>query len=406
MRRQGRITGYHNWGEHAGHVRKRVDISHLWHPCSDQDHAFAFSDYTLGDAKQSFDQGLWAVQGNDIRALCSVYEIDGKLSQSTSLLSKNDDLLIHETFWLPFLEGSGFILKSDCDAGTVVIDDFPYGQIDEFDMPLLFYSGNENWGHWIIDVLGSLLALEHFPELADRKILFSLLTPVQMECLDLIGISKDRVMFLPAPSITTSSILLRDATITSPPPGSLIYPWLSEKMRQGAGGPSPSAAERIFLSRRRYYPSHRICNQDEVERLFEDRGFQILTPETMSVTDYVRAVSRARMIAGASGGALGNFLLAPTNCLQIHLMPDEFRNNFSGSSVLNRKFFGKYYYPLLDRLTMIFGDTANPLSQAFAKEGGNGVLGLDLPPVFDLKALDHAIMMAEKRLAIDDRLSW
>lgn len=405
MRRQGRITGYHNWGEHAGHVRKRVDISHLWRPCSDQDHVFTFSDYSLGDAKQPFDHGLWAVWGQDVRALTAVYDGHNGLNQTTGLISKDDDFLIHESFWLPFLEGCSFIHKSDLKAGTVQIDDFAYGQIASFDEPLIFVKGHANWGHWIIDVLGNLLALDYFKELDGGKILFSLLTPVQQECLDLIGMPRERVSFLPPPGISTSSVLLHDVAVTSPPPEILIYPWLSEKMRQGAGGPSPSARDRIFLSRRRYYPAHRICNQDEVERLFEDRGFHILAPETMSVADYVRAVSRARMIAGASGGALGNFLLAPTNCLQIHLMPDDFRNNFSGGSVLNRKFFGKYYYPLLDRMTMVFGDTANPLSQAFAKEGGNGVMGLDLPPVFDLKALDHAIMMAEKRLAIEDRLA-
>lgn len=69
-----------------------------------------------------------------------------------------------------------------------------------------------------------------------------------------------------------------------------------------------------FLYIRRNGAVRRFVNQDDVEEVFRARGFQVVTPETLSVQEQVELFSRARVIAGPTGAAIANLVFAPRGC--------------------------------------------------------------------------------------------
>jgi capsular polysaccharide biosynthesis protein len=73
-----------------------------------------------------------------------------------------------------------------------------------------------------------------------------------------------------------------------------------------------ASAKRLFL--RRTSKFRQMQNAVEVEALLHEYGFQIVEPETLSFADQVRLFSRAEMIVGQAGAALGNMIFAPKDC--------------------------------------------------------------------------------------------
>ena len=79
------------------------------------------------------------------------------------------------------------------------------------------------------------------------------------------------------------------------------------------GGAPPS--RRLFVSRqlsRIFLPHYRmLANEAEVAALFERNGFEIVFPETLSLSQQINLFNQAKVIAGASGSGMLNAIFAP-----------------------------------------------------------------------------------------------
>ena len=82
-----------------------------------------------------------------------------------------------------------------------------------------------------------------------------------------------------------------------------------ERLRSGLlDGASVDAPARIFVTRQ---GGNRPCrNVDEVERFFADRGFAVVSPETLSIPEQVGTFAGAHVIAGFGGAGMFNLLYA------------------------------------------------------------------------------------------------
>jgi capsular polysaccharide biosynthesis protein len=70
---------------------------------------------------------------------------------------------------------------------------------------------------------------------------------------------------------------------------------------------------KIYISR----PSggrRSIVNNQQIEQLFEDRGFEIVRPENLSFEQQVRLFSSAKIIAGGAGAAYANLIFCQPGC--------------------------------------------------------------------------------------------
>lgn len=91
-----------------------------------------------------------------------------------------------------------------------------------------------------------------------------------------------------------------------------VAPWVCDFLRQAFVPPqAPDRASlRLYLSRRNSH-RRRLANEDAVESLAVEFGFQILRPEELSFRDQVRLFSQADVVCGPHGAAFANLVFAP-----------------------------------------------------------------------------------------------
>jgi Capsular polysaccharide biosynthesis protein len=77
---------------------------------------------------------------------------------------------------------------------------------------------------------------------------------------------------------------------------------------------------KLFISRRNTI-SPRLENQDTVEQIFAENGYEIIFPELMILEEKIKIFSEAEFIAGANGSGFTNVLFANKNAKIICIQP-------------------------------------------------------------------------------------
>jgi capsular polysaccharide biosynthesis protein len=167
-----------------------------------------------------------------------------------------------------------------------------------------------NYYHWMLLILSRIgLALDR-NLLADRRLLLPAnLSPWMEESLQLIGLPADRVVRYQA----DDALDVADALVISSVeyPGRSLLAALRGRLRAGAlvaarRGPGRRT---LWLSRRRQ-SRRALTNEEAIEAIARDLGFEIIEPETMNVADQVRMMAETRAVAGAVGANLTNLAFA------------------------------------------------------------------------------------------------
>ena len=86
----------------------------------------------------------------------------------------------------------------------------------------------------------------------------------------------------------------------------------------------PGGTSRIYVSRSRWPQQRRLLNEMEVEAIFQESGFEIIHPESMSFGDQVSVFANAEIVAGPSGSGLYNCVYCPSQCTKIILASERF----------------------------------------------------------------------------------
>lgn len=175
-----------------------------------------------------------------------------------------------------------------------------------------------HFGHFLLETLSALYWVRHVD--ADVALLFhpfeaggeNVFTqrPHGIECLALLGIPAERIV-MATTDLAVDELLLppRPYDMSAGPryDFSDVYRLLREAALHSAvnraGG---SQARRIYLSRRRLavQARRRLANEAATERRMKWRGFSVLHPELMSLSDQIRAAAAADILAGVDGSAL------------------------------------------------------------------------------------------------------
>ncbi|MBU3101636.1 MULTISPECIES: glycosyltransferase family 61 protein [Clostridium] len=82
--------------------------------------------------------------------------------------------------------------------------------------------------------------------------------------------------------------------------------------------------KKLFISRRNC-SLIRLTNQNEIEQIFKEYGYEVIYPEEMSFQDQLKTFSEAEFIAGASGAGFTNILFANKNAKIICILPKEIK---------------------------------------------------------------------------------
>jgi capsular polysaccharide biosynthesis protein len=217
--------------------------------------------------------------------------------------------------------------RQGCDPATLA-EAMADGRRAERRLPTAIYLGHAftHFGHFLVETVPNLCWVREVAP--DIPLLFhpfdrrgqNVFTgqPYGTECLRLLGIPAQRVV------MATSDCSVEE----------LLLPPRAYDIRHGARydfgeayralraaalqGPPASDGGLVYLSRRKFTRrQQRIGNEAAVERHMRRRGFTILYPERMSLTEQIRAVAEAAIVAGVDGSALhlGAFMRAGSRML-------------------------------------------------------------------------------------------
>lgn len=182
-----------------------------------------------------------------------------------------------------------------------------------------------NYGHFLLDALSSLLALDELGLLASHP---PLAPPLAAWQRDLLHVGFPGVV----PTQTAAPMLrLGQAAFATSmdhflnaPNGLLLR--LRERLLSG-GPPAEGRGARLYLSRRGH-PMRVMVNEAELETALRARGFTVLQPERLSVAEQLAAFRGASVIVGPTGAAFASALVAPEGAAVIDIQPENFQSDW------------------------------------------------------------------------------
>ncbi|MBX9775507.1 MAG: glycosyltransferase family 61 protein [Xanthobacteraceae bacterium] len=181
--------------------------------------------------------------------------------------------------------------------------------------------GCPNYCHWLMDYLPRVALWEgDVPLLVNGS-----LKRFQIETLEALGIKADRLIELDYPNAYSIATLLYPSLNSSWCTGYLqfqpdIIDWL-----RGRFAPLFAVEQRqrrLFITRAGAADAagRRLVNSEEIVRVAEQHGFEIVACETMSFAEQVRLFSQASVIAGPHGAGCTNLVFAPNGARVIELI--------------------------------------------------------------------------------------
>jgi hypothetical protein len=384
----GRVCDITSWGDDAGYQRENADSPK-------RDGLNELPDFFRPLAERAvYEQkrGLVLVTGNDVNLLIHNWLYGHSVHTTLFILSRRNELLMEKTYWAPSIAGRCFLRELGEDGGCR-IDPSGYATTKRHRDPAFWIGSSGNWGHWIADDLPKLAYLDMFPSLSDRSLVFDTLSPLQRECLDLMGIDAARILEVDSSPIHNEHQLFDDLAVPGLPPRVDSYDFVRSRLFANIT-PCSGGAERVYLSRSRLAPRSRVFNGEEVEDLFRKRGFAILHPETLSLRETLDMVHGADILAAPLGASMGCMALARPAAVHIHLVPERMlaraAHNPSDAAHLY------YYLPFKDHMFFVMGAFNTPGQLEYAQR--HQLRELDLPHLFEPSALDIAILQAEKMI--------
>jgi len=97
--------------------------------------------------------------------------------------------------------------------------------------------------------------------------------------------------------------------------------------------PSKQLPNRLLFLGRKTNVATRISNQEEIQNIFQQCGFEIVYPEELSLSQNMELFAQAKVIAGATGAAMTNIIFAPKNAKIICMLMEEAASNTIFSNI-------------------------------------------------------------------------
>ncbi|GAA5170305.1 glycosyltransferase 61 family protein [Viridibacterium curvum] len=194
-----------------------------------------------------------------------------------------------------------------------------------------------NWAHFLTEVLPLVAIVEHCGLPEDIPLVLSEgILPQMLQLLSMIKTARRPIVLIRAP------VRIGKATLFTPV-STVVYDYMDAL---GNRQPRFTAQDTLFSSfalrltaaalrtghEHRNGPGtkvfidressiRRIRNKAAVLRLFRERGFRVVVPESLSAAEQLALFSQASIIAGQAGAGMANMMFAPAGCKVITLAP-------------------------------------------------------------------------------------
>ncbi len=214
-----------------------------------------------------------------------------------------------------------FVGRSDADifegdASKIRVSEKRWRRLARAAVPIVeedcFYGDirDHGYGHFLLECIPRLWALPHIRP--DLKIATSVNLPVYKRCLDGLGETRHQafnygnIVFCKSLYVATQPIFLyayveRQAQKVWGKIGQAYQSYLSAEERK--------KAEKIYVSRRGI-ERRTLIDQNEIEGIFQKRGFHICYPEDLDFVTQISLFANARIVAAPYGSGIFNALFA------------------------------------------------------------------------------------------------
>lgn len=190
-------------------------------------------------------------------------------------------------------------------------------EITYFDGKLVVLSspGQENWYHWLLQVLPRLKILVDSGIEYDKIYINNLKFPWQHQSLfhvmKLLDIPKDRLFLVDGDAIVQATKLIIPSVPYIPSKLGSIFPsWYKQFIH------SCFLLEKFEQTNRKIYISRsnaslrRVVNENELISFLKDEGFEVVHLEKMSVFDQTKAFCESKVIMGPHGSGFSNLIFS------------------------------------------------------------------------------------------------
>jgi len=192
------------------------------------------------------------------------------------------------------------------------------------DDDVFFLSGPvlHHFGHWIIDFLPRLRALNRYGKSNLKVATLESLSNIQRDTLSLCGVQpNDLISCKPRIQYKFRTLHVCQTGQSMPPNPENVDFVRSKLYHSGATSqPMQGAGARIFAARGKV-GTRNIENADEVSRLLAEEGFIQVDFARLSVAEQQEVMANARIVIGVYGSNLFALYYAPPGCTVIALMP-------------------------------------------------------------------------------------
>lgn len=197
----------------------------------------------------------------------------------------------------------------------------------------------DHFGHFTLEVLSRLWP---FPHLDPSQYLFVTSAkphPNHAELLRPFGIHQSQIHYFKEP--------IRCKSLTVSSQGYLLERSVSDQALKVwktisdfySGGP---AIDRLYVSRANWTKQRNLINEAAIEAKARSLGYQVISPERLSIDEQINIFSRAKMIAGPSGSGLYNCIYSATLGERLILASSKFVT--MNDTVINRSTGSKILY--------------------------------------------------------------
>ena len=176
---------------------------------------------------------------------------------------------------------------------------------------LVVWSVKGNYYHWTHDTLTRAYRIhEHLPP-DTRFVVPAGLSAWQRDTLDAVGVTEDRrVEFDGETEWELERLHFAPSTTNSGSDRPDVYTWLRDAIVDAYGITPGPPVRRIHISRREAR-KRRLVNEDAVEAVLDELGFETCIAERLSHREQVARFAEAEVIVAAHGAGLTNALFAP-----------------------------------------------------------------------------------------------
>lgn len=208
-----------------------------------------------------------------------------------------------------YIESSAQIAENMCNR---VYGNYDFDKYDEIDEEVIYMNYFlPHWGHFLIDIVNRLW----YAKKCDKKIVYTALEKHKiegnfLEFLNLLGIEEERLIRITKPTKFKKVII----------PESSIYPGkyytkefveIFDAVKSKVEIDTKMKDKKIYFSRKNIqHELRKEVGEKDIEKFFKNNNYDIVCPETLSLTKQIQIIKSAKEMVAFSGTLPHNMLFA------------------------------------------------------------------------------------------------